>query len=159
MQRQFHSWIQALSEWLKNAAVTFLWVLCSHLSGEMWWEMGDGSCSCGFCLHRVHQHQPWPCWSPVHINHTVHALTVLIPEKARKEFCFVLTGLTSYSVNSNMIHGDRSENRNGTVIFLSCTSGGKQWDNNGNHTTELHEFISHQSLWKGFSRTCKYIFL
>lgn len=119
------------------------------------WEMGDGSCSCGFCLHRVHQHQPWPCWSPVHINHTVHALTVLIPEKARKEFCFVLTGLTSYSVNSNMIHGDQSENRNGTVIFLSCTSGGNQWDNNGNHTTELHEFISHQSLWKGFSRTCK----
>lgn len=41
-----------------------------------------------------------------------HALTILSPERARKEFHLVLTGFISYSVNSNIIHGDQSENRN-----------------------------------------------
>lgn len=26
----------------------------------MWWEMGDGSCSCGSCLHRVRQYHQDP---------------------------------------------------------------------------------------------------
>ena len=103
---------------------------------------------------------PRPCWSLVHINHThTHTLTQCISEKARKEFHLVLTGLIFYSVNSNVIHGDQSENRNWIVIFLSCTSWGNQGENNGKHTTEFHEFYLLNVVFhvKKFSRTCKSI--
>lgn len=60
MQRQVHSCIQVLSKGLRNCAVTFLWVFCSHLSGKMWCEMRDGSCSCGFRFDWVQLNQQDP---------------------------------------------------------------------------------------------------
>ena len=87
---------------------------------------------------------PRPCWSPVHNNHThAHAHSMCFWKKQRKEFHLVLTRLISYSVNSDIIHGDQRGNRNCVVIFLSRPSWGNQEENNGKHTTEL----SHKSCF------------
>lgn len=57
--------------------------------GEMWREIRDGSCSCGFCLGRVHQHWPWPCRCTVQIGPGTHALArpyfLLQKEKKKKK--------------------------------------------------------------------------
>lgn len=125
--------MQEVSEWLKNAAVTFLWVLCSHLSGEMWWEAAAAaapsasseSTKATKTLLEPSAQQPHTC--------------MCFWKKQRKEFHLVLTGLISYSVNSDIIHGDQRGNRNCVVIFLSRPSWGNHGENNGKHTTELSQ--------------------
>ena len=133
--------MQEVSEWLKNAAVTFLWVLCSHLSGEMWWEAAAAAAASASSestkptktLLESSAQQP----------HTCTRSQCVFLKKQRKEFHLVLTGLISYSVDSDIIHGDQGGNRNCVVVFLSRPSWGNQGENNGKHTTEL----SHKSCF------------
>lgn len=149
MQRQFHSWMQAVSEWLKNAAVTFLWVLCSHLSGEMWWETAaaaaasasSGSSKTTKTLLESGTHQ-------------THTLTVCISEKARKEFHLVLTGLISYSVNSSIIHWDQSENRNCIVIQYFSVAQAELTKRKYVNMNNTIQFYSHKSCFS-HAKTCK----
>lgn len=93
MQRQVHSFIQVLSKALRNSAVTFLWVLCSHLSRKLWREMRDGSCSCSLGFDRVQLNQQ----SPAEVQHTsatrtnACTITVFVSEKATQSFYLLLT--------------------------------------------------------------------
>lgn len=97
----------------RDAAVTFLWVLCSHLSAgrKMWREIGDGSCSWDFCLRRVHRHRhrrrwPWPCRATVRIS---RACTRERGGSDKGVLLLLPTGFISHGVNSDIIHGDHTE--------------------------------------------------
>lgn len=90
---------------LRNSAVTFLWVLCSHLSGKMWREMRDGSCSCGFRFDGVQLHQRDPADGPVHGNtatrHTRQ--TYLFQWKQHNHFTGCWHGAFQSNNNSNQV--------------------------------------------------------
>lgn len=77
----------------RNSAVTFLWVLCSHLSRKLWREMRNGSCSCSLGFARVQLNQQ----NPAEVQHTsatrtnACTITVFVSEKATQSFYLLLT--------------------------------------------------------------------